>query len=92
MRMTRKEMQKKYPNQWIGLADVEKTQKDGLISAEVVYTDKTASELGMMSLRGEGIEPFFTTPDNTFFLGALGIGADDLEQTIQGFVDNNKCN
>jgi hypothetical protein len=34
-----------------------------------VYTDKTASELGMMSLRGESVQPLFTTPDDVFPLG-----------------------
>lgn len=71
MRMTLKEMQEKYPNQWLGINDVERDSNRVLISANVIYTDKTASELGMMSFRHENVQPFFTTPDNTFHVGAV---------------------
>lgn len=71
MRMTVKEMQEAYPCKWLGLTEVE--YKDGqVVSAEVTYTDKTKSELGIMSIKGMGVRPFFTTPDLAFQLGALG--------------------
>lgn len=70
MRMTVSEMKEKYPNKWLGLTEVELI--DGQVkSAEVAYTDKSKGELGMMALNGEGVRPFFTTPDLAFQLGAL---------------------
>lgn len=71
MEMTLLEMQTRYPNKWLGLTNVKKDESRHLVSAEVVFTDKTASELGMMSLQGQDIVPFFTTPDKTFHVGAL---------------------
>lgn len=71
MRMTLEEMRKTYPNMWLGISNVAKTGHGGIISADVVFTNKTASELAMMSIEHKGVEPFFTTPDNTFHVGAV---------------------
>lgn len=73
-RLTREQMAEKYPNQWIGIANVEymDTEKKTMQSADVIYTDKTASELGMISLKERNIIPLYTTPDNTFQLGVIG--------------------
>lgn len=71
MRMTLDEMRTAYPNTWLGITNVEKNDHGAVVSAEVVYTDKTASELGMMSLKHQGVQPYFTTPDNTFFVGTV---------------------
>lgn len=72
--LTREQMAEKYPNTWLGLNNIKYLNNDGvtLESADVVYTDKTASELGLMALQGEDIQPLFTTPDNVFQLGFLG--------------------
>lgn len=50
MRLTRQEMSIQFPNQWIGInniqyADAEKRQIE---SADVIFTDKDASELGIL--------------------------------------------
>lgn len=73
-RLTREQMSKKYPNTWLGLRNIKYQNDDGVTfeSAEVIYTDKTASELGIMALQGEDIQPLFTTPDEVFQLGFLG--------------------
>lgn len=73
-RLTRDQMAEKYPNTWLGLSNIKYQNDDGvtLESAEVVYTDKTASELGLMALQGEDVQPLFTTPDEVFQLGFLG--------------------
>lgn len=42
-------------------------------SAIVVYTDKTPSELGILALNNDGIQPYYTTPDSSFQLGVLGV-------------------
>ncbi|MCR5323395.1 MAG: hypothetical protein K6E85_09020 [Lachnospiraceae bacterium] len=70
--LTIQEIKDIYPNMWIGISNVEYGADHSIIAADVVYTDKTASELGLMSLNGQDIEPFFTTPDNVFQLGVMG--------------------
>ena len=47
--------------------------KKDIKSAVVVYVDKNASELGLMALQGEDVQPYFTTPDDTFQLGFMGV-------------------
>ena len=74
-RMTWEEIQNKYPDQWVGLVDVEWCpDNDGVTmeSAEIVYTDKSKDELTAMMLRGE-IDARYTTPDNLFQLGMIGV-------------------
>jgi hypothetical protein len=74
-RMTHDEIAAKYPGQWVGLSDVAYLDNDGISieSPVVVYTDKNKSELAMMAINGEGIMPWYTTPNNTFQLGAIGM-------------------
>jgi len=73
-RLTRQQMSEKYPNQWLGIRAIKynDTEERQIESAEVVYINKSASELGFMSLNGEDIQPLFTTPDDTFQLGFKG--------------------
>lgn len=71
MRMTVQEMAKKYPDRWIGISNVETSDNGSVVSGEVVFTDRTASELAMMSIRNEGVRPHYTTPNNTFHVGAI---------------------
>lgn len=70
-RLTRKQMADRYPNQWLGIRNITYIGRE-IESAEIVYTKKTASELGLYSLRGEDVQPLFTTPDLVFQLGAAG--------------------
>lgn len=74
-RLTREQMEIKYPSQWIGINNIEyyDTEKKDIKSAVVVYVDKNASELGLMALQGEDVQPYFTTPDDTFQLGFMGV-------------------
>lgn len=55
-RLTRKQMADRYPNQWLGIRDIEYKGKE-IESAEVIYINRTASELGLMSLKGEDVQP-----------------------------------
>lgn len=73
-RMTWKQIQEKYPDQWIGLTNVEYMNNDGVsIELAVVrYTDKSKSELTRLALKGE-IVSRYTTPDNIFQLGMVGV-------------------
>ena len=73
-RLTWEEIQKKYPDQWVGLDDVKYVDDDGISieSAIIKYLDKTKSELTRMALKGE-IVSRYTTPDNIFQLGMVGV-------------------
>ena len=72
-RMTWKEIQEKYPDQWVGLIDVKYVEDDGISieSAVVKYLDKPKGDLTRMALRGE-IVSRYTTPDNFLQSGAVG--------------------
>ncbi len=65
-RMTWEEIQEKYPDRWIGLADVEyEPGNDATIKTAVVkYTDRSKDELTMMQIQTHGkIIVRYTTPD-----------------------------
>lgn len=75
-RMTWEEIQKKYPDQWVGLVDVEyEPDNDATIKSAVVkFTDKPKSELTKMQIRTKGeLIGVYTTPDNIFQLGMIGV-------------------
>lgn len=71
-RLTLEQMQSIYPNTWLGIKNI-KYQDNGttIKSAEVIYSNKTASELGEIALKSKEIQPLFTTPDNTHELGFI---------------------
>ena len=74
-RMTREQMAKQYPNQWLGLRNVQYKNDDGITleSAEVIYTDKTRDELLEMQIDGkDGIIGWYTT-ENNLQLGLVGV-------------------
>ena len=74
-RMTWEEIQKKYPDQWVGLVDVEWCPDNTATvkSAVIKYTDKSKDELKMMQIQTHGeILGRYTTPDNIFQLGIVG--------------------
>ena len=68
-------MEQQYPNQWLGLKNVKYKNDDGitLLSAEVVYTDKSQDELLEMQIDGaDGIIGWYTT-ENNLSLGLAGV-------------------
>lgn len=67
-RLTWEEIQKKYPDQWVGLTDIDWIDDSNINSAIVKYADKTKDELLIMQVNGE-IFSCYTTPDNVFQLG-----------------------
>ena len=73
-RMTWKEIQEKYPDQWVGLVDVKYIDDDGISieSAVIKYLDKTKAELTKLALQGE-IVSRYTTPDHIFQLGMVEV-------------------
>ena len=62
-RMTWKEIQETYPDQWVGLSEVEEDD-NGIASAVVKYIDKTSDELYDMQIDGQDVETIYTTPQN----------------------------
>ena len=75
-RMTWEEIKLKYPDQWVGLIDVEyEPDNDATIKSAVVkYTDKSKSELTSMQIQTKGeLVGVYTTPDNIFQLGMIGV-------------------
>lgn len=73
-RLTWKQIQEQYPDQWVGLSDVQYVNDDGasVESAVVKYTDKTKSELTRLVLKGEIISRH-TNPDGHLQLGMVGV-------------------
>lgn len=74
-RLTWKEIQEKYPDQWVGLIDVEyELDNDATIQSAVVkYTDKDKNELTKMQIESNGgVLARYTTPNNVFQLGTVG--------------------
>ena len=75
MRLTREQMAIQFPNQWLGLKEPAYLNDDGvtLLSAEVVFTDKTCDELLDMQIDGkDGIIGWYTT-ENSLQLGLAGV-------------------
>ena len=73
-RMTWKEIQEKYPDQWVGLIDVKYIDNDGISieSAVIKYLNKAKGELTRLALQGE-IVSRYTTPDHIFQLGMVEV-------------------
>lgn len=73
-RMTWEEIQEKYPNQWVGLVDVEyEPDNDSTIKSAIVkFLDKSKDELTLMQIQTYGkVLGRYTTPDNVFQLGTV---------------------
>lgn len=66
-RMTWKEIQKTYPDQWVGMTNVE-WDGGSVRSAVVKYTDKSGNELIGMQIDDPGLYSKYTTPDNVPFM------------------------
>ena len=70
-RLTWKEIQEKYPDQWVGLVEIVWQNDSNIESSVVKYADKSKEELLIMQIRDE-IFSCYTTPDNVFQLGMAG--------------------
>lgn len=70
-RMSWEKIQEMFPDQWVGLVDVE---WDGatVVSAVVRYTDRTRGELTRMQLRDDNLYTCYTHPDHLAPLGIVG--------------------
>jgi hypothetical protein len=73
-RLSWKEIQNKFPDQWVGLTEVEYEPDNSatIKSGIVTYVNLPKSELTDMMLNGKCISRY-TTPDNIFQLGIAGV-------------------
>lgn len=74
-RMTWEEIKEKYPDQWVGLADIEyePESRASIKSAVVRYTNKSKTELTWIQMETKGkFIGRYTTPDNVFQMGTVG--------------------
>ena len=76
-RMTWKEIQETYPDQWVGLSEVEEDD-NGITSAVVKYIDKTSDELYDMQIDGQDVQTIYTTPQNFSYGQVLIWGCDEI--------------
>lgn len=75
-RLTFRQIAEKYPDQWVGLDEIEwePDNSSTVKSAIVRFTDKSADELTEMQIQTDGkIMAIYTTPDNVFQLGMVGV-------------------
>jgi hypothetical protein len=73
-RLTIENIEKQYPNQWVGLTGVEWDPENdaSILAANVRYTGLSQSELLSLQISSDDeIVPYFTTPDTVLQLGAL---------------------
>ena len=73
-RLSWQEIQKEYPDQWVGLIDVARKGAT-IISAVVKYTGMTHGELSYRQLSEEGLCGVYTSPDHLAPLGIVGFMA-----------------
>lgn len=74
-RLTWNEIQKKYPDQHVGLVDVEWGINSATVKSAIVKYNKdniSDEELLLMAYRGDIVREY-TTPDSTLHVGALTI-------------------
>ena len=74
-RMTWPEIAAAYPNQWVGLTDVEREPDNysTIKSAVVLYTDWSKDDLQMEQFNTDGkVLARYTNPNKLFQLGVLG--------------------
>ena len=74
-RMTWPEIAKAYPNQWVGLTDVERDPDNysTIKSAVVLYTNRSKDDLLLEQVQTNGkMIARYTNPDAIFQLGVLG--------------------
>lgn len=73
--LTREEMAEKYPDQCIGTTNIKLQDNDGvtIVSADVVYTDKSEAELLTMQVTGSEDIMCWYTMGNQIDIGVIEI-------------------
>lgn len=71
-RLTWDEIAEKYPDQWVGLVDVDWKDDANVRSAVVKYIGMSVGELTRMQIKDSNIYSTYTTPDNLAPHGTVG--------------------
>lgn len=71
-RLTWDEIAERYPDQWVGLVDVEWEDGANVRTAVVRYTDCSSSELARMQIHDRNLYSTYTTPDSLAPMGVVG--------------------
>lgn len=71
-RLTWDEIAAKYPDQWVGLVDIDWEDEANIRSAIVRYTNMSSADLLRMQIRDRSIHATYTTPDNLAPMGTVG--------------------
>ncbi len=71
-RLTWDEIAEQYPDQWVGLTDIDWEDGANVRSAIVRYTGISSGELLRLQIRDRSIHATYTTPDNLAPMGTVG--------------------
>ena len=71
-RMTWDEIENNYPDQWVGLTDVDWEDGANIRSAIVRYTGMSSGDLLRLQIKDRNIHATYTTPDNLAPMGTVG--------------------
>ena len=71
-RLTWEQIEKKYPDQWVGLTDIEWEDGANIKSAIVSYIGMSSADLLRKQIKDRNIHATYTTPDNLAPMGTVG--------------------
>ena len=71
-RLTWEQIEKKYPDQWVGLTDIDWEDAANIKSAIVSYIGMSSADLLRMQIKDRSIHATYTTPDNLAPMGTVG--------------------
>ena len=71
-RLTWEQIAQKYPDQWVGLTDIDWEDGANIRSAIVSYIGMSSADLLRMQIKDRNIHATYTTPDNLAPMGTVG--------------------
>lgn len=71
-RLTWEQIEKNYPDQWVGLTDIDWEDGANIKSAIVSYIGMSSADLLRMQIKDRSIHATYTTPDNLAPMGTVG--------------------
>ena len=71
-RLTWEQIAKRYPDQWVGLTDIDWEDSANVKSAIVSYIGMSSADLLRMQIKDRNIHATYTTPDNLAPMGTVG--------------------
>lgn len=71
-RLTWEQIAAQYPNQWVGLTDIDWEDGANVRSAIVRYTGMSSADLLRLQIKDRSVHATYTTPDNLAPMGTVG--------------------